>query len=292
MKMSEIRFGIEIETVGQTRATVAEAIRSVVGGRVEHVGTPFCYDPWHVIDDQGGTWKVVADSSLSAVKRLQAEIVSPILNYADLKTVQKIVRAVRRAGAKVNESCGIHIHLDAEPFDGRTLCNLAKIVYKQESIILKALKVQQARIANYAAPVEGRFIRRIEDKRPASKEELNPLWYGFTNENPEHYDISRYHGLNLHNVWYRGTVEFRWFEGTLHAGKVKSYIQLALAIGAKALNAKSARSKKRDFNPESAKYDFRVFLLGLGLVGKEFKTARLHLLAALPGDAAFKNGRR
>jgi hypothetical protein len=34
-----------------------------------------------------------------------------------------------------------------------------------------------------------------------------------------------------------------------------------------------------------------VFLLRLGLIGDEFKTARKHLLAPLPGDSAFKRGR-
>jgi hypothetical protein len=97
--------------------------------------------------------------------------------------------------------------------------------------------------------------------------------------------------VNLHNVWYRGTVEFRWFEGTLHAGKVRAYIQLVLAVAAKALNGRAASSRKRRFDPQSARYDFRVFLLHLGLIGDEFKTARKHLLAALPGDSAFKLGR-
>jgi len=41
----EIRFGVEIETVSRTRRAVAEAICSVVGGTVEHVGTPAIYDP-------------------------------------------------------------------------------------------------------------------------------------------------------------------------------------------------------------------------------------------------------
>ena len=97
--------------------------------------------------------------------------------------------------------------------------------------------------------------------------------------------------MNLHNVWYRGTVEFRWFEGTLHAGKVRAYIQLVLAVAAKALNGRAASSRKRRFNPQSARYDFRVFLLHLGLIGDEFKTARKHLIVALPGDSAFKRGR-
>ena len=97
--------------------------------------------------------------------------------------------------------------------------------------------------------------------------------------------------MNLHNVWYRGTVEFRWFEATLHAGKVKAYIQLVLAVATKALNGRAASSRKRRFDPRSARYDFRVFLLHLELIGDEFKTARKHLLAALPGDSAFRLGR-
>ena len=109
-----------------------------------------------------------------------------------------------------------------------------------------------------------------------------------------HIDAAPFDGRhlgNLHNVWYRGTVEFRWFEATLHAGRIKTYLQFCLAVAAKALNGRAASSRKRDFDPQSAKYDFRVFLLHLGLIGDEFKTARKHLMANMPGDDAFKNGR-
>ncbi|MFP2903034.1 VrlE, partial [Corallococcus sp. 4LFB] len=58
------------------------------------------------------------------------------------------------------------------------------------------------------------------------------------------------------------------------------------------LASKAASSKRRDFNPATAKYDFRVFLLHLGLIGEEFKTARLHLLKKLEGSAAWKGQRR
>lgn len=66
---------------------------------------------------------------------------------------------------------------------------------------------------------------------------------------------------------------------------------MVLTFGAKALNAWAGSSRKRSLDPQSARYDFRVFLLQLGLIGDEFKTARKHLLAALPGDSAFKRGR-
>jgi hypothetical protein len=61
--MKTLRFGIEIETIGQTREVVAHAIQSVVGGEVRHVGMPAVYDPWKVIDRRGRSWQVVADST-------------------------------------------------------------------------------------------------------------------------------------------------------------------------------------------------------------------------------------
>jgi hypothetical protein len=235
---------------------------------------------------------IVADASLTNVPaNLRAEVVSPVLNYEDIQVLQDVVRAIRRIGATVDEKCGIHIHVDATAFDGKTLGNLAKIVHKQEPLILTALGVSESRLSNYTKPVSPELIAKIERSRPKTREQMNRIWYGYHNHNPQHYDQTRYHGVNLHNVWYRGTVEFRWFQATLHAGKVRAAVQFVLAIAAKALNSRGASSRKREFDPASAKYDFRVFLLHLGLIGDEFKTARKHLLNAMPGDAAWKNGR-
>lgn len=287
MDLRNLRFGIEIETIKRTRETVAKAIQTVVGGQARPA-----MGAWQVLDDQGRTWKVVSDGSLINVpENLRAEVVSPILTYADIEKLQNVVRAIRERGAKVDERCGIHIHVDAASFDGRTLSNLAKLVYKQEALILHALNVSQSRQERYTRPISNDFIRQIEEQRPRTTTQLNRIWYGRENRQPTHYDHTRYHGVNFHNVWYRGTVEFRWFEGTLHAGKIKGYIQLVLAIAAKALKARAACSSKRTFNAQSARYDFRVFLLRLGLIGDEFKTARKHLMGNLPGDAAFKRGR-
>ena len=102
MDLRELKFGIEIETIKRTRQTVAQAIRTVVGGTVRHVGTPVCYDPWEVTDAQERVWKVVADSSLTSVpSHLRAEVVTPVLTYSDIPELQKVIRAVRKlAGAE------------------------------------------------------------------------------------------------------------------------------------------------------------------------------------------------
>jgi len=287
--MRTLTFGIEIETVGQTRQTVAEAIRTVVGGRVEYAGG--AYDAWHTVDATGRVWKVVTDASLSASRDRQAEVVSPILKYEDLEQLQEVVRAIRRAHARADHSCGIHVHVGSATFDARTIANLVKIIHKQEPLIEQALGISQERLTRWCRPIEQHFLQKIEQRRPQTMSELNVAWYGYHNVAPTHYDGTRYHGLNLHNVWFRNTIEFRYFDGSLHAGQVKAYIQFVLALAAKALNARAASSKRRTYDPATARYDFRVFLLGLGLIGDEFKTARHHLLAKLDGSSAWKHGR-
>lgn len=77
------------------------------------------------------------------------------------------------------------------------------------------------------------------------------------------------------------------FNSTLHAGEVKSAIQLCLAISHQALIQKSVRHAKTVSDNE--KYTFRTWLLRLGLIGDEFKTARHHLLKNLEGNIAWKD---
>jgi hypothetical protein len=282
--MKNLRFGIEIETVGQDRARLAQAIAAVVAGTVSG------YDSYRVTAADGRVWSVVRDGSLSGVAN--GEIVSPILGYEDIETLQNVVRAVRRAGARVDSTCGIHIHIDGARFDAKTVTNLVKIVHKQERLIEQALGIQPGRLARYCQPIDEAFLRRLEERRPRTMQELRDAWYGYAGARPSRYDSSRYRGVNLNSLFFRGTVEFRLFEGTLHAGEVKSYVQFALALADKALRAKSASSRRRDSRPDATKYEFRVFLLALGLIGDEFKTARLHLTKRLTGSAAWRGARR
>ena len=291
MNMKDIRWGLELEMVKISREKAARAVQSVVGGNVRY--SAGMYDAWECEDLRGRKWKLVNDNSLSNVpQHLRAELVSPILTYEDIPQLQEIVRALKRAKATVSEQCGCHLHIDAAPFDAQRLANFAKIFYKQENLILHAFGVQQQRLARYTRPISDDFIHQIEAKKPKTKDELNRIWYGYHNTNPEHYDQTRYRTVNFHNVWFRGTIELRLFEASLHAGVIKSCVQFSLALAMKALNSKSACSRKRDFNPTSAKYDFRVFLISsLKMNGDEFKTARYHLLKNMPGDAAWKHGR-
>jgi hypothetical protein len=186
----------------------------------------------------------------------------------------------------------VHVHVDGSRFDAKSVTNLVKIVHKQERLLEHALGVSDARLTRYCRPIDEDFIRRLEAKRPKTMQEVSDAWYGYRNAFPQRYDQSRYRGLNLNSLFFRGSIEFRYFNGTVHAGEIKAYIQLVLALASKALSSKAASSKRREFNIATAKYDFRVFLLGLELIGEEFKTARLHLTKKLAGSAAWKGERR
>ena len=87
-------------------------------------------------------------------------------------------------------------------------------------------------------------------------------------------------------MFYRGTVEWRCFNSTLHAGKVAAYVNLCLAMSAQAINQRSTVMRKTYSDNEL--FTFRVWLVRLGLNGDEFKNTRNHLLANLDGDRAWR----
>ena len=78
-------------------------------------------------------------------------------------------------------------------------------------------------------------------------------------------------------------------KGGIHAGQLKSYIQLCLALSQMAKTAKSASPKPQQH--ENPKYAMRTWLLRLGFIGDEFTTARDILTRRLSGDAAYRSGR-
>lgn len=290
--MRSQRFGIEIEMTGITRAAAAKVIAGHFDTTATHVGG--FYDAYAVRDDKDRVWKVMSDSSIRVETRsgssgnsnYKVEFVSPICRYEDIEPLQEIIRKLRAAGAKVNDSCGIHVHVDASNHNVKTLRNIVNIMAAKEDLLYKALKVEVER-EHYCRKADTRFLDSMNNRRPKTMDELERIWYNGRNGRNDHYDSTRYHALNLHSVFSKGTIEFRLFNSTLHAGEIKSYIQLCLAISHQALVQKGASRSKTQSSNE--KYTFRTWLLRLGLIGDEFKTARLHLLKNLDGNIAWRD---
>ena len=283
--MRDQNFGIEIELTGLTRKKAAEVIAAHFGTQASYYGGN--YSEYHAKDQIGRTWKLMSDGSIHTTPRGEdVEMVSPICKYEDIPDIQEIVRKLRGAGAIANSSCGVHVHINAAPHNATTLRNIANIIASKEDLLYKAVKFNTNR-ENYCQKTDYGFLDRLNSHPPRTLEQVKRLWYNGRDGSGQHYHESRYHALNLHSVFQKGTIEFRLFNGTTHAGEIKSYIQLCLAISHQALNQRSARHTKTI--TDNDKYTFRTWLLRLGLIGDEFKTAREHLLKHLDGDIAWRD---
>ena len=219
----------------------------------------------------------------------KVELNSPKLEYGEMEKLQEVVRALRRAGGKVNSSCGMHVHVDASKHTPQSLKNVLSIMYSKEDILFAALKVNPARIDSYCQAVDEPILEEIR-KLPsgASMDQLKDRWYQGRDGSDYHYHSSRYRACNMHSVFYHGTIEWRLFNSTLHAGEAKANIILAMAISAQGINQKYTQFRKTPIGDNPA-FTFRTFLLRLGLIGPEYKNVRMHLLKNLPGDKAWRH---
>lgn len=293
--MKNQTIGVEIEMTGITKAEAAEVAVNFLGGRITRAYDG--YDTYKIIAPDQRVWKIMNDASINTMKntkgKLKAinnkdysvELVTPILGYDDIETLQELIRRLRKAGA-VSDSelqCGIHVHIGTKDHTPNTLKNLVNLMAAKEDLIYKSLEIDPARV-RWCKKVNEDLIQAINKKKPKTLEQLANIWYsgyGFENRD-RHYHTSRYHGLNLHSTFTKGTIEFRLFNGTLHAGKIRSYIVFCLAISHQALTPKRT-------NTDNEKYTFRCWLLRLGLIGDEFKNCRMHLMKALDGNSAWRN---
>ena len=303
-EMKKQTIGVEVEMNNIERSRAAKVAAEFFGtGRFEDTARRNGYCTWSAWDAQGREWKFQRDVSIDGPDSQKCELVTPILTYADMETLQELIRRLRRAGAKSDSTrgCGVHIHIGAKGHTPQTLRNLANIMASHESLLAEALDLDHYRMRRYCRTVDPRFLEQLNRRKPTSMADLADIWYGSQGASYDrsfHYNDSRYHMLNLHATFTKGTVEFRLFQfdapangrrNGLHAGQLKSYIQLCLALSQMAKTVRTASPKPQQ--NENPKYAMRTWLLRLGFIGEEFETARDILIRRLSGDAAFRNGR-
>ena len=303
-EMKKQTIGVEIEMAEITRNAAIRVIAKYFHTEetINHDGGS--YDAWSCRDGQGRKWTITRDVSIHAsTDTKKAELATPILTYEDLEDLQEIARQLRHKGAISNpeHGCGVHIHIGANGHTPRTLRNLANIMASHENLLAEALNLDSYRMDRYCRTVSPEFIKNLNKKKPTSMSRLADIWYesnGASYGRSQHYNDSRYHMLNLHATFTQGTVEFRLFQfdnptserrGGIHAGQLKSYIQLCLALSQMAKEVRSA--SPREQQKENPKYAMRTWLLRLGFIGDEFATARDFLTRNLSGDTAFRHGR-
>ena len=302
--MKQQNYGVEIELTGITREQAVKVIADYYGTTTGYVGTG--YHTHTARDRKGRTWKAMSDGSIFTQRKVNGnkigasneyscEVVTPILQYDDLEDLQNIVRALRAAGAFANSSCGIHVHVDGANHTPESLTRLLNFAVGRQDLFYEALQIGD-RANHWCHKMNAGLFRAMKKAEDKDHAETERLWYSQLNDgytggiSHEHYNATRYHGINLHAFFTKGTVEFRLFNGTTHAGKIKAYVQFCLAMSAWAIDCKDNNLYFKSINnlttEQRGKLMNNVLKNRLGLSGREFKTCREHLTAAFKADVA------
>lgn len=295
------KFGVEVELTGITREQAAGVAASYFHTTVAYIGGYYEVYEVRTVDDRG--WKFMYDSSIDCQRRegrkviatntkFSVEMVTPILLYReDIDLLQGLLRRLKAAGGFTNKSCGIHVHLDGEGHDARSIRNFINIIASHNDLFYKALQIAPERM-RFCQKMDLWLVERMNQLKPKTLKEVEDIWYEkYPGNRNGHYHKSRYYFLNLHSFFHGNhTVELRGFNGTLHAGKVRAYVVFALALNHQALTQKSARYHK--VQEENEKFAMRVYLNRIGFIGDEFKSCREHLYKHLDGNAAWRYGSR
>lgn len=197
-EMKKQTIGVEVEMNSIARDKAARIAATYFGtGRYENTAGRNGYCTWSAWDADGREWKFQKDVSISGPDSEKCELVTPILHYSDIETLQELIRQLRHAGAKsdATRGCGVHIHIGANGHTPQTMRNLANIMANHESLIADALDLDRGRMHRYCRTVDPRFLEQVNKKKPKTMAALADIWYtsnGASSGRSHHYNDSRY----------------------------------------------------------------------------------------------------
>jgi len=202
------KFGVEIEYVGASRIAIISALKDI---RVKCVSENYNHSTKR-------HWKIVRDGSIRHYNGNYGELVSPPLyGKRGLNRLRKVVEAIAAAGATVNESCGLHIHVDARDLSPDQIIAVSRR-YGMFEHRLDKFMAPERRNTNWAKRVDKNYhadiIRHIKFSSEIGKSFKSAVSV-----------IDRYRKVNIASFNRHGTIEFRQHEGTVDPDRILNWVQ-------------------------------------------------------------------
>ena len=226
------KFGVEIECFGVSQSALAQALNAA--------GIPTHSEYYN--HTTRSHWKIVSDGSVTGPDAM--ELVSPVLQgEAGMAQVEKVCEVLERLGAKVNKSCGLHVHFDARTLSIDNWKSLYKNYLTLEGEIDSIMPIsrrmnnnQFCRSLSFRNRTAEATVAAID--RATTVAQLSTLVAG-----------TRYVKLNAESYQRHGTVEFRQHSGTVEFQKIGNWIRICGALIDKSKTA--SVSSLSDFLPEN-----------------------------------------
>jgi len=196
------KFGVEFEAYNVKMRTLKDALNAV-GIHCEIEGYNHTTRRY---------WKIVTDSSLTG--EYSFELVSPILRgESGINELKTVCRVLNDCGAKVNKSCGTHVHFDASGFDLNTWRQIYINYFRLESTIDGFMPLSR-RENSYCQSLKN--ITNFESKINGC---LN------LDQIANIFGMNRYYKINPVSYSRHNTCEFRQHSGTVEFGKIANWIK-------------------------------------------------------------------
>jgi len=211
------KFGIELEVSGVSKEQAAEALQAA---GIETVAENYNHRTRTY-------WKATTDSSIRSDNGLACEIVSPPLPYreASFLTIAKVVAVLKSIGADVNETCGMHVHVDCRNITDPDFYRLLLTFYSKFEGEIDSFvhSTRRDNNNNYC-----RTNKSLYDN-------WDRLWSSYVDMAPScltdvFSSVERYHKLNFASYVRHGTVEFRQYHGTLDAKSIRAWVDFCVRL--------------------------------------------------------------
>ena len=263
---SDRTFGVEFEAFNVDRRTLVAELRSV-GIRAEmayYSGSNF------------NLWQIKTDGSINGPQGF--EVVSPVLRGdAGLAEVEKVLEIMNRLDAKVNRSCGFHVHWGVGDWGVKQFRNVSKRWMKFERSFDMIQPMSRRGNTNQYLQNFNSFnslevaFQKVDACRTVTQ--ISEQFQGGMS--------GRYKKLNFKKFNLTGTVEFRHHSGTTDFAKVKAWLLLTNSMVA---DADSNKSIKRWAQGTDASTALKVLLNaavrtgGIDAATRKFYTRRARQL--------------
>jgi len=194
-------------------------------------------------------WKLVYDAS---VAHEGLEIVSPILKGKQgLAELKKVTDALDQVGAKIDHSCGVHVHHDASDFSLKSFKNVYGMYSRYEDTIDSMLSPSRRGSNNNMCKSPSTNLERL--KAATSVDEIIDRIYG-----------DRYVKLNCQSFRRHGTIEFRQHQGTTNFDKLQAWIVITQMMVERSINSTIQLKPGADDY-----FNFKKVIRGYGWMGAD-----------------------
>ena len=214
-------YGVEIECFGTTRPEILKRLLELgINAEIQkynHEG----YDKWKITIDGSCTsdgTELIEDLHGNMVYK-GVELVSPVLkSYDGLEQLKIVCDVLEELGAKVDDTCGLHVHFNASNMTINNVKNVLIFCYNNQEILDSMMpNCRRTYVCDFCKPIALGEIRRV--KKAKTREGIG------RHLKTRHKIINARSYRRSHN-----TIEFRSHEGTIDYEEIRKWVQIINSI--------------------------------------------------------------